>query len=396
MIVACPYCFTPLPADEIGLRCVGACSAEPDSQATAYAGQPYLVPPVYRMVRSTETKQLPSYVLCRRCGMQTSQEICLVCHRDLPADWRRTPVFTMTVTGARDTGKSVYIAVAVQMLLRYAQQRAVILTALTQGTQDVYNDFYYVPLYRRNVVMEGTPRMSGGGAYQKDPLIWELAGGDLGRLHLVMRDIAGEDLQDLSGRDPAFSFVDRADLVMFLFDPLMLDSIRKMLSGLIPEVDTSRTGVKPGEVLPRILSQMSSGHPNLALTLCKFDSLQQLPRANSPMAPALANPAAHFNWDDTMIRAKMPCAQAARVLEADSAFLDAEVRSIFGYMGEDAVTLLADQAVGDGKIASMRHFAVSSLGETPQHRERLTERGISPFRVLDPILWGFSRSGVVF
>lgn len=244
--------------------------------------------------------------------------------------------------------------------------------------------------------MEGTPRMSGGGAYQKDPLIWELAGGDLGRLHLVMRDIAGEDLQDLSGRDPAFSFVDRADLVMFLFDPLMLDSIRKMLSGLIPEVDTSRTGVKPGEVLPRILSQMSSGHPNLALTLCKFDSLQQLPRANSPMAPALANPAAHFNWDDTMIRAKMPCAQAARVLEADSAFLDAEVRSIFGYMGEDAVTLLADQAVGDGKIASMRHFAVSSLGETPQHRERLTERGISPFRVLDPILWGFSRSGVVF
>jgi len=113
MTVACPYCFTPLPADEIGLRCVGACSAEPDSQATAYAGQPYLVPPVYRMVRSTETKQLPSYVLCRRCGMQTSQEICLVCHRDLPADWRRTPVFTMTVTGARDTGKSVYIAVAV-------------------------------------------------------------------------------------------------------------------------------------------------------------------------------------------------------------------------------------------------------------------------------------------
>ena len=95
-------------------------------------------------------------------------------------------------------------------------------------------------------------------------------------------------------------------------------------------------------------------------------------------------------------RARARSAAAARVLEADSAFLDAEVRSIFGYMGEDAVTLLADQAVGDGKIASMRHFAVSSLGETPQHRERLTERGISPFRVLDPILWGFSRSGVVF
>jgi hypothetical protein len=303
----------------------------------------------------------------------------------------------MTVTGARDTGKSVYIAVVVQMLLRYAQQRSCTVMAYTQGTQDVYGNDYYEPLYHRNVVMEGTPSMTGGGAYQEDPLIWEIAGGDGGRFYLVMRDIAGEDLERLTGREGAFSFIDRADLILFLFDPLMLDAVRKVLSGLIPDLDTNRKGVRPGEVLPKILAQMSSGGSRLALTICKFDALQQLPRANSKMAPVLANPAAHFNWDDTMVRARTPSSkQRVRALEEDGAFLDAEVCSMLRYLGEDAVTLQAVQAVRNRKIAALRHFVVSSLGETPQHREKLTERGISPFRVLDPILWGLSQARVEF
>ena len=397
MTASCPYCFTPVEADRIGFRCVGACIPRPDVQASFYAGKSLAVPPVYCMIRNDRTKQLPTYVVCRRCGAQTAQEVCLVCHRDLPPRWRQARTFTMTVTGARDTGKSVYIAVVVQMLLRYAQQRSCTVMAYTQGTQDVYGNDYYEPLYHRNVVMEGTSSMTGGGAYQEDPLIWEIAGGDGGRFYLVMRDIAGEDLERLTGREGAFSFIDRADLILFLFDPLMLDAVRKVLSGLIPDLDTNRKGVRPGEVLPKILAQMSSGGSRLALTICKFDALQQLPRANSKMAPVLANPAAHFNWDDTMVRARTPSSkQRVRALEEDGAFLDAEVCSMLRYLGEDAVTLQAVQAVRNRKIAALRHFVVSSLGETPQHREKLTERGISPFRVLDPILWGLSQARVEF
>ena len=397
MTASCPYCFTPVEADRIGFRCVGACIPRPDVQASFYAGKSLAVPPVYCMIRNDRTKQLPTYVVCRRCGARTAQEVCLVCHRDLPPRWRQARTFTMTVTGARDTGKSVYIAVVVQMLLRYAQQRSCTVMAYTQGTQDVYGNDYYEPLYHRNVVMEGTPSMTGGGAYQEDPLIWEIAGGDGGRFYLVMRDIAGEDLERLTGREGAFSFIDRADLVLFLFDPLMLDAVRKVLSGLIPDLDTNRKGVRPGEVLPKILAQMSSGGSRLALTICKFDALQQLPRANSKMAPVLANPAAHFNWDDTMVRARTPSSkQRVRALEEDGAVLDAEVCSMLRYLGEDAVTLQAVQAVRNRKIAALRHFVVSSLGETPQHREKLTERGISPFRVLDPILWGLSQARVEF
>ena len=384
------------------MRCVGGCEPRPDQAASDYTGHEMRCTPIFRMIRDKDTKVLPTSVTCRMCAVPTSQEVCVVCHRDLPAGWRRARTFTMTITGAAGTGKSVYIAVAVQMLFRYSQLRACIVTPFTQGTQQVYNERYFKPLYQENVVMQGTPSIKGGGAYQRDPLIWEIAGGDVGHLFLIMRDVAGEDLEHLSGRTPAFSFIDRADLVMFLFDPLMLDAVRQVLAGIIPDAIHDQSRIRPGEVLPTVLAQMTGPDkriaelPALALTLCKFDALQQLPLADSPMAPALANPAAHFNWDNTMLRAKMPAKDAARQLEADSLFLDAEVRSLLMQMGEDAVTLAADQAVRDRKLAEIRHFAVSSLGDSPQHYAKLTERGISSFRVLDPILWGMSRAQIPF
>ena len=43
-----------------------------------------------------------------------TQEVCPACHRDLPEQWRNRRVFTMAMAGARGSGKSVYIAVAVE------------------------------------------------------------------------------------------------------------------------------------------------------------------------------------------------------------------------------------------------------------------------------------------
>ena len=197
MTAACPYCFTPVPNDELTVRCVGHCEQRPDQAASDYTGHEMMCTPIFRMVRDKETKILPSSVICRMCAVPASQEVCVVCHRDLPAGWRRARTFTMTITGAAVTGKSVYIAVAVQMLFRYAQLRGCIVTPFTQGTQQVYNERYYRPLYQENEAMQGTPSIKGGGAYQRDPLIWEIAGGDVGHLFLIMRDVAGEDLETL-------------------------------------------------------------------------------------------------------------------------------------------------------------------------------------------------------
>ena len=244
--------------------------------------------------------------------------------------------------------------------------------------------------------MRGTPPVSAGGAYQRDPLIWDMSGGPLGRLFLVIRDAAGEDLEKIVGRSKAFSFFGRADLVVFLFDPLRLNGVRQVLSGIIPDVDPKRLGAPAEKVLANVLNQMERSKAPMALTISKFDSLQQLPQANNPLALPLANPGSQINQDDTMARAALPPREAVKALDRDSELLDAELRTLYQELGQNSVVLLAEQAHQSHKIGQLRHFAVSALGETPEHNQQLTLRGVSPFRVLDPILWGMAQAGYLF
>lgn len=393
---ACPYCFTRLGQDEVVYRCTsGGCSPEPDLVASEMAGWEVPTTNMYRQVRTEQMDFLPTAIPCRACSAPCSQEVCPTCHRDLPARWRDNNVFTLAVLGGRGCGKSVYIAVAVETLTRYVQSRGWTISAETTGTHDVYSSRYYAPLFKENKAMDSTPNMETGGAYQRDPLIWSVGGGPVSNLHIIMRDVAGEDVEKrMAGTPKEFSFIDRADLVVFLFDPLMLESVRQVLSGVIPDVDPERMGARPGDVLPRVLDQTVSGSANLALVISKFDSLQQMPQSKSPLAAVFANPAAHFNQDVTMRRTQMSPEQAWSDFEADSEFLDAEVRALFDLIHEETVTLIADQAVQAGRVRQVRHFAVSAVGESPLHKDQLTERGISPFRVLDPILWGLAAKGI--
>lgn len=396
MTTACPSCFTPLPDDQVVFRCTGTCPQTSDPVASEYAGTNVLLTPWYRAALTGEIKVLPSSVPCRRCQSRCTQEICPTCHYDIPAGWRSSRAFTVAVAGARGAGKSVYIGVGMQSLTRYAQSRACTVSPYTQGTLDVYNREYYKPLFDENITMRGTPPVSAGGAYQRDPLIWDMSGGSLGRLFLVIRDAAGEDLEHIVGRSKTFSFFNRADLVVFLFDPLRLNSVRQVLSGIIPDVDTGHLGAPADKVLANVLNQMERSKAPMALTISKFDSLQQLPQANNPLALPLANPGSQINQDDTMARAALPPREAVKALDRDSELLDAELRTLYQELGQNSVVLLAEQAHQSHKIGELRHFAVSALGETPEHNQQLTLRGVSPFRVLDPILWGMAQAGYLF
>jgi hypothetical protein len=334
---------------------------------------------------------------CPHCATWTTARVCVNCRRDLPPGWEDAATFSLAVTGARGAGKGVYLAVMLHFLTEYAAGQSLTVQVANEVTRDVFERQYWKPLFEQNIILDGTPPLSAGhNAYQKDPLMFRISGGAGGDLFLVLRDCAGEELEDVNGPEATFSYFDRADLVVFLFDSLRLPSMENILSGLIPDSDKGRLGKSAGEVLPKVLAQMSSGHADLALTFSKFDAFHELPRAqNSRYAAIMGNPAAHFNRDETFYRAELygdTAAQRAAFIE-DLAFLDAEVRSLFDANNEKTVTNQADQAVTTGRVRSMRHFAVSSVGESPQHARKLTERGISPFRVLDPILWGLESRG---
>lgn len=396
MSSACPSCFAQLTDDEARFRCnSGHCEQTMDSEGTKECGYPLYQFPSYRWVASEQQRQAPAWIPCRRCQGVCNVQVCPVCHRDLPQNWRQASVMTMAIAGARGSGKSVYIAVMLDALIKYSQRRSWSISPFTTGTRDTFERNYFEPLFQENRAIGGTPPIEGGGAYQRDPLIWHITG-SRGDFYLAIRDVAGEDLQNASETSDGFGYLGRADLLVFLFDSLQLPSMRQILSGIIPEVDESKIGASSAQVLPKVLRFADSGHADLALSFSKFDAFHELPKADTePYARIMGDPAAHFNRDDTNHRPSGPHAaqDAKNWFLTDVDFLDQEVRSLFQVIREDSVTLQADQAVETGRIRAVQHFAVSAVGETPQHSDQLTERGISPFRVLDPVLWGLYRRG---
>ena len=399
MSAACPACFTRLDPGIARFRCnSGRCTPVPDPEASRLAGSPVSLYPSFPWTADDQYREIPPGITCGRCGGPCNVQACPVCHRDLPPNWRSATVFTMAVSGARGAGKSVYIAVLIYVLQQYLQRGGRTIRPFTQATQQVYEERYERPLFRENRAMLGTPPMRAeSGAYQRDSMMWMITDPQ-STIHLVIRDVAGEDIEKFAGNEAPLSYFSRADLVEFLFDSLRLPAMTQILAGIIPPVNQGRLGKSSSEVLPIVLGQMQGGQTDFALAFSKFDAFHELPKADiEQYARVMGNPAARFNRDETMIRPAGTgrAAEGRSWFEQDQAFLDQEIRSLFELIDERTVTLLAEQAVHGGRIRGVGHFAVSAVGETPPHDEQLTTRGISPFRVLDPLLWGLYRRGIM-
>lgn len=398
MSAACPACFTRLDPSIARFRCSsGRCSPVPDPEASVLNGGPISLYPSFPWRPSDQQREMPQALRCAHCGGPCAVQACPVCHRDLPPSWREATVFTMAVSGARGAGKSVYIAVLLYVLQQYLHRCGRTIRPYTRATQQVYEERYERPLFKENRAMQGTPPMRAEtGAYQRDSMIWMISD-PVAPIFLTIRDVAGEDIEKFAGNEAPLSYFARADLVVFLFDSLRLPAMTQILTGLIPAVNQGRLGKSSSEVLPIVLSQMQGGHADFALAFSKFDAFHELPKADiEQYARIMGNPAARFNRDETLMRAFVsgrPEESRFSFME-DHAFLDQEIRSLFEMIHERSVTLLAEQAVQGGRIRGVGHFAVSAVGETPPHDEQLTTRGISPFRVLDPLLWGLYRRGI--
>lgn len=399
MTSSCPACFATLFPESARFRCSsGRCVPVHDPEASVLAGSPVSLYPSYPWAPTEQQREIPPGVACARCGGPCTVQACPVCHKDLPPNWREATVFTMAVSGARGAGKSVYIAVLLYALQQYLRRCGRMIRPFTPMTQEVYEERYERPLFRENRAMLGTPPMKAeSGAYQRDSMIWQISDPQH-PVHLVIRDVAGEDIEKFAGNEAPLSYFSRANLVVFLFDSLRLPSMTQILAGIIPPVNQGRLGKSSTEVLPIVLGQLQGGGVDFALAFSKFDAFHELPKADiEQYARVMGNPSARFNRDETMMRPAGPgrAAESRSWFEQDQTFLDQEIRSLFELIHENTVTMQAEQALRSGRIRGLSHFAVSAVGETPPHDEQLTTRGISPFRVLDPLLWGLYRRGIM-
>ncbi|MBV7282575.1 hypothetical protein KR227_09165 [Corynebacterium sp. TAE3-ERU30] len=304
----------------------------------------------------------------------------------LPADWGEAVVHCVVMAGARATGKSLYLAVVVKQLELLANEKfpGMVVEPATASTKERYAKYYEQPLYVEMKQMAPTPTSSQEDAYQRDPFIFSLGtwpdrDGVERPNYVVLRDVAGEDLENPRVDRKALSFFRDADLVIMLFDPLRVHSVQAYVQGLVPRQDG--LGGDPEDVFTNLMRILGDARPPLALAISKFDSLQILERMpDGDWKAIMGNRGAAFRrdngWDYN------PEAQKV---------LNLEVKSLLGYMNAGGLLNKVEAAYMDSVHS---YFAVSSLGDSPMG-ERLSRKGIAPYRCLDPLLWILTQRNVL-
>jgi hypothetical protein len=348
----CPHCFTPVPPAAAPVPAPG-----PRGARTRFAPEP-----------APAVGEPPAD--CPRCG------------RPYPAGWIGTSTTCIVMAGARTTGKSIYLAVMIKQLEQLAAQVGMDVSPATPEVARIFHEHYVKPLYVERGMMAATPPSGVKDAYQRESLVFVLTTRADVRHHLVIRDVAGEDLEHADQlTDDQLEFFAAADNVFFLFDPLKIDDIRLLLRRLVPE---QRLGGDPKQVLNATLALVERGSPRLAVIMSKFDALQALRavQGGGEWAQIMRNPGAAFFRDPGIFGAPD---------DVDGMLLHEEVRSLLIRLDQGALVSRIENA---GRRSGYRFFAVSALGDPPNGTV-LNTRGIAPFRCLDPLRWALAGTGVL-
>ena len=224
--------------------------------------------------------------------LQGSDRTCVpVRHYVLPKDFYGSRVITIALSGARATGKSMYIAVLKRQLESLVADMGSYVSLSKEQADDFWKR-YEKPLDEEMGLVNQTSSIDLNDA-PTEPFVLSL-GQIRGQLtYLALRDIAGEDLEK-GTNVPILSYFNRADLVIFLWDPMADQSISSALEGMIPrqaQVSTAR----PEDVLNVVKERIGNGDPRVAVVMSKFDVIHRFEDSpNHPHGPIAANRGAAY------------------------------------------------------------------------------------------------------
>ena len=316
----------------------------------------------------------------------------------LPPDWAGSGTLTFAMAGARSSGKSLYIAVVVKLLQQLVVAHGGTFRPADDYTKETYSEKYEQPLFEEMGLLGATPPAETENAYQKRPLIFDLGvhervrpdNGDSfnQRIFIVFRDVAGEDLKEenFSDRRESLNFFRAADRIIFLFDPMAVPRIRHLLEGTVINNEVGEDD--PTVVLRNVLEVLGEErYPTIAMTLSKFDTLQQL--ADVEQVGKHADGGQSVNWQKVMSNLGASFRREGASVEGkfsltECELLHYEVESLLHCLGaRELVNQLRNPMIGSEPYRHM-YFVASALGSSPEG-EAIARTGIAPFRCLDPI-----------
>ena len=380
----CPYCYLSFTERQIEFRCTGRtsrsgekCPLVPDDLLSARTGRRGALPPVFTADgRSTKAE-------CPKCHGETTIRICPVCHSTLPVHFGKVDSRLIALVGAKETGKTVFMTVLVHELMNKIGRRFdAAMSGADDSTRVRFAKDYEGELYRESNLLGATTTASTG----REPMVFRFTTEERRRIggaspqHTLLSffDTAGEDLTSKESVEENARYLAAADGIVLLLDPLQMRGARDRVAAGTRMPAVGGAVDDPANVLERITEVVMTvdGGPKkkiskpLAIAFTKLDAVTHSLKETSPL--------------------RRPAPQSSYFEETDSQEVHAEILRLLTNWDGIRIDQIASKHYQD-----YRYFGLSALGESPTEDNKVSRRGIQPYRVADPFLWALAGFGAI-
>lgn len=361
----CPNCFEKQSLNDIEYICT---NTRQDKKCTnAIEGKPF---------KPEDKSGNPK---CDDCGQVLNIKTCPQCAFELPMSIGTAKDYPVAIIGAKESGKSNYVAVLINQLKNEVGRAFKCSLYATGGDKTIkrYNSEFYEPLYKRKICVRGTD--SG----KVEPLIYSLLFSKKGlfsknkAVSLTFFDTAGENLNSQAQMSTHNRYLSQAAGIILLLDPLQLPYVRVSLNG---KITLPQENEDTNDILSRTISIIR--HKNnitdlskkisipIAIAFTKIDAVDELIDAGS----CLKNDSSHI--------------RKGHFSKVDFNNSNMEMQSLVDkWLGPELYQQVSTQ------FEHFAFFGLSSLGSNPD--ESLNIPKFRPFRVTDPFLWILSKEGII-
>ena len=318
---------------------------------------------------------------CEECGQPVITKTCGKCNFELPLGIATTKNYPIAIIGAKESGKSNYVAVLINQLKNdIGRSFDCSLMACGDNTLNRYKNEFYDPLYRHKTCAGATD------AGEVEPLVYSLLFQRKGGLFkkvvndavsLTFFDTAGENLTSTESMQTHNRYLCHSSGIILLLDPLQLPVVRDELEGKItlPEINTD-----VNDILTRVVEIIRRGTGltdlskkitiPLAISFTKIDAVD-----------GMLNPASCLKNDSSHVR---------KGFFDKNDFNDSneEMQSMVEHwLGTELYQNVSMQ------FKQFAFFGLSALGSNPDVDKKIPK--FRPFRVADPFLWILSKEGII-
>jgi hypothetical protein len=286
--------------------------------------------------------------------------------------------------GAKGTGKTIYLSVLAHELRQGLRRRFGADVRMVNKPANFDID----RIFRERALVAQTAQAVRGRSepvlfeWRRQNRRWRLIR-SYQTTYLSFYDTAGEDLAQ-QGSTHDLTYLGAADALILLLDPFMIPGARDLIK--LPESAMASVSSEPTvDVVNRVTEALRAVH-----------GVRPGRNIKVPVAVAFAKIDAFFDVlgsDHPLVQA--PVMTSGVYDETAGQATHENVRAVLHEWGGDDIDIHLQN-----NYTNFRYFAVSSLGvepdyDVPSNATPVSERGVQPYRVDEPLVWLLSRFDVV-